>query len=131
MDMGGGEMSQNSIPSEEDFRRAEAADEHRHRGLSQVREQVLNRFSGSGVHEAFMFYSPNTDTFGAFVFYRWDRQIKEAERSGLTSQIKDAVFEELQNVGRGDPNTIQVEFEFDSHENVERNYEGDYYNRLR
>ncbi len=124
-------MSKNNIPSEEDFRRAEIADRERHRGLSEVRDHLLNRFSKDGVREVFMFFSPKKDSFGAFVFYRWERQIKEAEKSGLTSQIKDAVFYELEKVGRGNRNTIRVDFEFDSHENVEQNYEGDYYNRLR
>ena len=131
MDMGGCEMSKNNIPSEEDFRRAEIADRERHRGLSEVRDYILNRFSKDGVHETFILFSPEKDTFGAFVFYRWDRQIEEAEESGLASQIKDVVFDELENVGRGNRNTIRVDFEFDSHENVEQNYEGDYYNRLR
>ena len=124
-------MSNNSIPSEEDFKRANAADEFRHRGLSQVSEQILNRFKSSDVYEAFMFYSPAKDIFGAYVFYRWDRQIEEAERSGLACQIKEAVYEELENVGRGNRSMIKVEFEFDSHENVERNYKGDYFDRLR
>ena len=124
-------MSYNNIPSEEDFARAKTAMRKNDQGLSRVSEQILNRFKGSGVYEAFMFYSPAKDIFGAFVFYRWDRQIEEAERSGLACQIKEAVFEELENVGRGNRSMIKVEFEFDSHENVERNYKGDYFDRFR
>ena len=72
-------MSKNSIPSEEDFRRAEAADRERYRGLSEVCEQILNRFSEEGVHDAFMFFSQKTNTFVSYVFYCWDRQIEEAD----------------------------------------------------
>lgn len=124
-------MSSNNIPSEEDFARARAAMRKNDRGLSEVREQILKRFGEFDVHEVFMFYSPNAESFGAFIFYRWDQQIREAEKSGLASRIKEAVLEELENVGRGDRSTLRVEFEFDSHENVERNYEGDYFLRLR
>ena len=131
MDMGGCEMSKNNIPSEEDFKRAEIADQERHRGLSEVRNRILHRFRKDGVHETFMFFSPEKNSFGAFVFYRWNRQIEEAEELGLTSQIKNAVFEELEKVGRGNRGAIRVDFEFDSHENVEQNYEGDYYMRLK
>ncbi len=124
-------MNSNNIPTDEDFRRAESADAERNRGLSEVSVQVLHRFGKNDVYQVFMFYSPRVDTFGAFIFYRWDQQIPEAEKSGLASRIKEAILEELENVGRGDRETIRVDFEFDSHENVERNYEGDYFLRLR
>ena len=124
-------MSSNNIPTDEDFKRAEAADAERNRGLNEVSVQVLHRFEKNDVHKVFMFYSQRIDTFGAFIFYRWDKQISEAEKSGLASQIKKAVLEELENVGRGDCESLRVDFEFDSHENVEQNYEGDYCLRLR
>lgn len=131
MDMGGIQVNSNNIPSDEDFRRAKAADAARQHGLSDVRDQILHSFRGSGVHEVFLFYSPKTNSFGAYVFFRWERQIKEAENSGLTSKIKNAVVDEMERVGRGNKDTIKIEFEFDSHENVEANFEGDYYLRLR
>jgi len=124
-------MSKNNIPSEEEFARAKAAMRHRDRGLSDVRERVLRRFHDRGVHEFFIFYSPATNTFVAYVFYRSDREIAKGEESGLSAEIRDSVYEELTAVGRGEQNSLNVIFEFDSHENVERNYEGDYFNRLR
>jgi hypothetical protein len=48
----------------------------------------------------------------------------------LADEVRDAVFDELEKVGRGDRGTIKVDFEFDSHENVEENFDGNYYNRL-
>lgn len=128
--MGGRKMSQNNIPSKEDFARAKAAIRKSDRGLSEVRERILSRFNNKGVHEIFLFYSPKTDTFGTYVFYSTERQIEEAAKTGLSDEVKNTVLEELEKVGRGCRGTIKVEFEFDSHENVERNYEGDYYKRL-
>ena len=124
-------MSSSNIPTDEDFKRAEAADAERNRGLSDVSSSILRRFCGNDVHEVFMFFSPRKDVFGAFIFFRMDEQIRAAEKSGLSSQIKNAVVEELERVGRGNRDTIKVDFEFDSHENVEANFEGDYYLRLR
>ncbi len=49
----------------------------------------------------------------------------------MALKISKAVFSELEEFGRGGRNKIHVEFEFDSYENVERNYDGDYYSRLR
>ncbi len=131
MDMGSGQMTYNKIPSEEEFARAEALEEERDKGLSEVRDKLLEQFKDKGVHEVFMFFSPDTETFGAYVFYLTDKLIDEAKKSGLASQIEEAVYEELENVGRGDRNSLKLDVEFDSHENVENNYDGDYYDRLR
>lgn len=124
-------MSNHSIPSDEDFARARAAMRRNDRGLGDVRERVLERFREFGVHEVFIFYSPGKDAFVAYTFYEVERQIADAERSGLGARIMDAVYEELEDVGRGSRDSLRVDFEFDSHESVERNYEGDYFLRLR
>jgi hypothetical protein len=124
-------VSKKNIPTDEDFRRAEAAERERNRGLSQVRDALLHRFTGQGLHEVFVFFSPKTDSFGAFVFYRLHRHVEEARESGLEHQIRQAVFEELENVGRGRRDTLSASFEFDSDENVQANFEGDYFLRLR
>jgi hypothetical protein len=121
----------NNPPTEEEIARAEAADAHDYRGLSDVDEHIKERFKADGLHESFMFYSPNTEKFYARLFYEHDHQIQEAEESGLAERIKDEVLYALEEVGRGERGTLQVEFEFDSHDNVERNYEGDYFLRLR
>ena len=124
-------MSQNNIPSKEDFLRAKAAMRKDDHGLSEVRERILAQLKSKGLHEFMVLYSRKTDAFGAYVFYEMDNQISEATESGLAEEIKSLVFDELERVGRGSKEGIKVNFEFDSHENVIRNYEGDYYNRLR
>jgi len=122
--------SDKNIPSDEDFARASAALRKRSRGLSQVRDRILERFQSSGKLHEFFILDSSEKSFRAYVFYRWERQIKKAEESGLAIKIENAVFHELKNVGRGDRNTIHLEIEFDSHESVEQNYHGDYYSRL-
>ena len=124
-------MSNNNIPSDDDFARARAAMRERDRGLSDVRSKLLGRFRHDGLHEAFILYSPADEIFVAHLFFLHDDQIKEAEESGLASQIKQAVIEELESVGRGNRDALKVEFGFDSHDNVEANFEGDYFLRLR
>ena len=118
-------------PSKEDFARAKAIMRSNDRGLSKVRNCVLSKFGEHGLHEFFILYSPKANKFRAFVFYSSDSQIDEAEKSGLSSIIKNAVLESLKDVGRGQGDRVNVEFEFDSHENVEAKYHGDYYSRLR
>jgi len=124
-------MTHNKLPSDEDFRRASASIKRRSRGLSNVRERIKYRFCDREVLHEFFILDCSEYSFRAYVFYRWDRQIAEAEESGLESKIVDCVFEELEKAGRGARNKVKVEFEFDSHENIERNYEGDYFMRLK
>ncbi|TBW45607.1 hypothetical protein EZI54_23480 [Marinobacter halodurans] len=124
-------MSQNNIPSKENFLRAKAAMRKDDHGLSEVRERILAQLKSKGLHEFMVLYSRKTDTFGAYVFYEMDNQISEAAESGLSGEIKSLVIDELERVGRGSKESIKINFEFDSHENVLKNYEGDYYNRLR
>jgi hypothetical protein len=99
--------------------------------LSEVCDAILGRFKPSGEVYEFFLLDSSEHWFGAYVFYRWDRQIEEAEKSGLASRIKEVVYEEMVKVGRGPREAIRIDFEFDSHENVERDYEGDYFLRLR
>lgn len=124
-------MTYNKIPSDEDFARASAALKKQSRGLSRVRDKILNRFHGDGNLYEFFIMDCSEKSFRAYVFYQWDRQIEQNEISGFSAKIVEAVFAELEQAGRGGRGEVQVDFEFDSHESVEQNYEGDYYNRLR
>lgn len=123
-------MTQKNIPTNEDFARASMALKKRSRGLSQVRDKILERFRGEdGLYEFFIL-DCSQESFRAYVFYRWDRQIEECELSGLSAKIINAVFDELERIGRGKRSEVEVYFEFDSHEAVEQSYDGNYYNRL-
>lgn len=124
-------MRKRWIPSAADFARADAADAFRNRGLSEACERVHKQFEAQGLHKIFLFYSPASDRFGAYLFYRRTQDIADAEKSGLTVQIREAVLFELARAGRGQGEAIAIDFEVDSHENVARDYRGDYFERLR
>lgn len=124
-------MKRKGIPSDADFARASAAMRKRSKGLSNVRDRIKIRFFNRKEFYEFFIIDCFENSFRAYVFYRLNSQILVAEKSGLSSEIINAVYEEIETVGRGDRKTIKVEFEFDSNENIEENYEGDYYMRLR
>ncbi len=107
------------------------AKKQRSRGLSDVRERMLERFQYSGELHEFFILDCSDCWFLAYAFYPQTKDIKEAETSGLEARIKDAVFGELENVGRGDRKSVEVEFELDSHENIEQQFEGSLRRRLR
>lgn len=124
-------MGNYKIPSDEEFKRASQALARRARGLSQVRDRIKNRFRDNEALYEFFIMDSSEVSFYAYIFYRRNRQIEEARVSGLESEIVNAVWEEMEGVGRGDRGMIDIQFEFDSDENVEKNYEGEYYLRLR
>ena len=123
-------IDHNDIPSNGDYAKADAAHKKRHRGLKKVAQKILDRFQSRGEIRGFFLFYCSENSFLATVIYNFDQQIKESEESGLDARIRKAVFEEMENVGRGDRSSIEIEFEFDSHENVKKNY-GNYYNRFR
>ncbi len=119
------------IPSEADFARAKRLAEERSRNLSLVSARVKQSFKDRcPLHNVYILPQRDVD-FRAYVFFRTDRDLKECEAEGITQEIRDAIYSELERVGRGRRNEITVAFEFDSDENVEANFEGDYFLRLR
>lgn len=131
MDVGGYKMSENQVPSEEEFARAKAAMRNRDRGLAQVRETLLKGWAKDGICQVFILYSEKTKGFGSFVFFETEKQATAALRDGLGSKLKEKIVEELEKAGRGTKDSLLVSVEIDSDENVQKNFEGDYYSRLR
>ena len=124
-------MSSGSIPTDDDFAQADAAMQHRDRGLSEVSSTILDHFGSDGLHEFFIFFSEDHDLFIAYLFFNTQSDLITAEQSGLTGKIKSSVANELERVGRGDNAALNIRFEVDTDENVKNEYDGDYYSRLR
>ena len=129
----------NNKPSDEEFQRAfarlDANHEKNRQGLSEVVEKIRSRFVE--IHEFWLqpenhYGEPDPDDvrFFASVFYHLDQQLEEASKSGLEVRIRNAIIDEMENVGRGDRGSLEISFVFDSHENVVREY-GSYYQMLR
>ncbi len=113
------------------LKRADAADRHDYRGLREVTDNVHQSFKGRGGFFKINPFVHEDDEFHVFVFFNLDRNIEAAHESGLLAEIEDAIYEELEKVGRGTRDEISVQLEVDSDENVQRNYNGSYFNRLR
>jgi len=69
--------------------------------------------------------------FGIFVFFSTDRDIEDCREIGIRQSIQDVSFDEITRVGLGRRDEVTVAFEFDSDENVQKKYEGNYWFRLR
>ena len=57
--------------------------------------------------------------------------IETCKANGIRQAVIDFTYQELERAGRGKKADITVDFEFDSDERVSRDFEGDYFDRLR
>jgi len=128
---GGSAITMTWIPSEEDLARAKRKMAERDRNLTEICESVKKRFmSLCPLHNVYVLWQRDVD-FRAYVFFKNDKDIVDCKGNGTTTAIEDAVYEELESCGRGKRGEIVVSFEWDSDENVDNKYDGDYPIRLR
>lgn len=120
-----------NIPSDEDFARAKRLDRERNRNLDSAGKNIYLYLSKlSNIHSVHIF--PERDLgFRACVFFNEDEDIVACKQNGVIKKLVDFVYEELERSGRGSKGEITVAFEFDSDENVNRKFGGDYFSRLR
>ena len=119
------------VPSDADFERAKKLARERSRNLDSVCERVKERFKAHApLYKVHILPQRDVD-FRAYIFYRENGEIEMCEKNGVSQQIRDSIYAELERAGRGCRGEITVAFEFDSDENVEANFEGDYFLRLR
>lgn len=129
--MEGGQTMSKKIPSEEDFARAKKFMADRYRNLDAVETAVKQRFKvRCPLHNVYLLAQEDVD-FRAYVFFETDADVSACKADGTTKALEDAFYDELARYGRGERSKIVVAFEWDSHENVEKNYDGDYLSRLR
>ena len=69
--------------------------------------------------------------FGVVVFFKTDADVAECEANGTSQEMRDFVYEKLEEFGKGKRVELDVQFEFDSWENVQKNFEGSYFLRMR
>lgn len=65
------------------------------------------------------------------IFFETNRQLKEYKENGMIDYIKEEFIEILDKIGYTKKFIDGVDIEFDSDENVKRNYEGNYFYRSR
>lgn len=121
------------VPSEEALARAKKRRRERDRNMDLVNHSLRNYFKEiclDNSHDALVIAEDDLE-FRGYVFYKNAQDVQLCEENGISSQLRDFVYEELERQGRGSKDGIVVSFEFDSDENVQANFEGDYYLRMR
>jgi len=64
-------------------------------------------------------------------FFKTDQDVVDNAQDGTSDRLSQRFLEILQNMDYPAPNIKQVSFIFDSDENVQKNFEGSYFYRLR
>ena len=120
-----------NIPSGEDFARAHKLSAEESRNLDKVSENVKRHYKEiCPFHDVYLF--PERGNFRACVFFKEDKDLESCMRSGITQEMEDFIYTELERAGRGAKGKIAVAFEFDSDERVNAEFDGNYYGcRLR
>ena len=119
-----------NIPSDEDFERAKQLARERERNLDSVCDRVKERFKPQTPLRNLYILPQRDVNFRAYIFFRKHEDVEICDKNGVSQEIQDFVYAELERAGRGSSDEITVAFEFDSDENVEANFEGDYFLRL-
>ena len=118
-------------PSAEEVDRAIRNAESQFVNLDLVTEQVLSHFKRKCALYDFHIMPEGENNFRAWVFFDTDAHLEEYTKSKFIETIKDFVFAAMERAGRGSRHEIGIVFEFDSNQNVNKQYHGNYYNRLR
>lgn len=95
-----------------------------------IRSSVISRFGEiGGIHDFRIFTGSNGSD--AYIFMPFDRDLDSPRSNTLRQQVTEFVLDVLEAEGRGPRATIVLRVEMDSHERVQRDFNGNYYLRFR
>ena len=118
------------IPSEEELANAKKRMRERSRNLEVVRNSIFKKFSSLCNLDNIYVIAEGDFQFRILVFFTTNVDLEESNAKGVCHSIQDFAYGEIERVGRGKPDEVMIEFEFDSDENVKKNFEGSYWFRL-
>lgn len=76
-------------------------------------------------------FEPWSDSLGVWAFYKLRTEVETCEKDGTSDAIREEFLELLKKYKYPFDEFPQVDFEFSSHQEVEEDFEGSYFYRLR
>src|SRR5262245_10747076 len=122
--------NQNSSGAESSFDRNLREITERYRGLNDIIALFEERFEPAHPLNNVVILPYADGTFSVYIFFETDSDLAQARSQETTLLMRDFVLDNLAMFGRGDRGELRVDFEFDSFEEVRRNFEGSYFYRL-
>tara|TARA_R110000765_G_scaffold78806_2_gene155145 strand:- start:342 stop:719 length:378 start_codon:yes stop_codon:yes gene_type:complete len=124
-------MIKNTIPSPEEYEKADRDMDKLFDGLDEVAALFKRRFSAVPTFNQFSILPQMDVDFRAYIFLNTDADIIEANEAGLVTEMRAFVIELLKQARPDLGSKFSVDFETDSFENIKKNYDGNYSFRLR
>ena len=121
------------IPTPEEFKRADEQMAHLYRNLDQVAESFMAdfRYICPETAHGFYIFAHEDNKFVPLFFFKKEKDtiasITDGTRERLIARLESVLAEN----GRGKPKENLICVEFDSDENVQRVFKGNYFYRLR
>lgn len=120
------------VPADRELRlaRAKRYMRARMRGLNAIDDDFRRRFGSSAPLHHFELLPQLDVDYRAYIFFENEVDVEACEADGTAEQMRIFILDRLSDLKTED-GAVKVRFEFDSHENVLRNYEGNYFLRMR
>ena len=116
-------------PTDQERNKAKAMMRAEMRGLDDVDQRFREQFGSSCNLDHFEILPQIDVDFRAYIFLASDADLATCEADGTASRMQDFVREAISLIHRS--SSKSVAFEMDSFENVRRNFNGNYFLRLR
>lgn len=132
-----------ALPEKELDAYIERLEAHYNRGLSALHDRALGKYQPSQKILNFFpyYYRPNrpdeplqrelADMFHIMVVVRTDRDIQKVKMNGFAEEMEQFVRTNLEDLGRGKAEDLNLKIDWESDENIQENYDGSYWDRLR
>ncbi len=121
------------VPADHELRLARASKKmnERMRHLDDIASAFKCRFMESSPLDHVEILPGRDQQFGVVIFFRTNADVSVCEANGICQAMRDFAFGKFEEFGKGKRSDIDVQFEFDSWENVRANFQGSYFLRMR
>jgi|GEM_PF-6314160 len=120
-----------SIPSEADFARAHAQMRESWRGVEAAKAIVEARFREVPELHSMYLLPGDARSYQLAIFLNRNKDLGPAKESGLIRQMVETVCEALSQTRQEAIHIDAIQVELDSNENVNKQFGGNYFNRMR
>jgi hypothetical protein len=117
-------------PTHEEVKKARQLGDEWYRPVREVKTLFNEHFKHRyPVDCIYLLHQVDVD-YRAYIFFHEDCDIADCEKNGVTQVMRGFVVEKLEEFSRKKGDKITVAFEFDSRENVQKNFGGSYLERI-
>jgi hypothetical protein len=118
-------------PTDDDFARARHRMATIDRNWDEISTSAQNKLRDVADFHYVALFPQDICRFAAVLFLHTDQALTEAKSNGIEALASACIQDAIKEFRAGQCQRCEVSIELDSYENVDRNFEGSYFNRLR